>query len=331
VKTNFKLGDTEDELTLAAALRRHLGRPSWSDVRRLCATGKVRVDGRLELDAARRMRGGQELTVDMNAPRPRAARPGFRIVLEDAHLVVIEKPEGVSSVPYERKETGTALDLVREAWREAGKRATATPLYIVHRIDKDTSGLLCFAKTRLAERALHHVFQRHAAAREYVAVAHGAVTSRRIESRLVPDRGDGIRGSTTYSRGRSWAPPSGVPRGGVWGPSEGPHHNRLEGQHAVTHVTAERRLRGATLCRVRLETGRTHQIRVHLSEAGHPLVGETVYIRDFLRAGGEPLPSPRLMLHAETLGFPHPVTGAPIDLRAPPPPEFAAVLEELSP
>ena len=80
---------------------------------------------------------------------------------------------------------------------------------------------------------------------------------------------------------------------------------------------------------MRLETGRTHQIRIHLAEAGHPLVGETVYIRDLLRAGGEPLPSPRLMLHAATLGLPHPVTGEPIDLAAAPPPDFIATLEAL--
>jgi 23S rRNA pseudouridine1911/1915/1917 synthase len=304
VKANYRPRDPERELTLAAALRQRLAHRSWSDVRRLCESGKVRVDGRLVLDAATRVRRGQELTVDMNAPRPRPERAGFRIAFEDAHLVIIEKPAGVSSVPYERKETGTALDLIREAWRHAGKRATATPLYTVHRIDKDTSGLLCFAKTRLAERALHQVFQRHAATRAYVAVAHGDVRSGRIESRLVADRGDGIRGSTQRSG---------------------------QGQRAITHVTAERRLRGATLCRVRLETGRTHQIRIHLAEAGHPLVGETVYVRDFLRGGGQLLPAERLLLHAETLGLPHPVTGAPIELRAALPPDFAAAVERLAP
>jgi 23S rRNA pseudouridine1911/1915/1917 synthase len=298
----FTIDVAERELTLAATLRRKLPNLTWSEARRLCETGKVRVDGEVVLDSALRVRASREITLVMAAPRPRAEVVGFRVAFEDGHLIIIEKPAGVTSVPYERKDTGTALDLIRTHWRHSGKRATATPLYTVHRIDKDTSGLLCFAKTRLAERALHEVFQRHEARREYLAVAHGAVTSRRIESSLVADRGDGIRGSSR--------------RPG-------------EGQRAVTHVTAVRQLRAATLIRVRLETGRTHQIRIHLSEAGHPLVGETVYIRDLLRAEREPLPSPRLLLHAATLGLPHPVTGEAIDLRAEPPPDFIEALEAL--
>jgi 23S rRNA pseudouridine1911/1915/1917 synthase len=223
-------------------------------------------------------------------------------VCEDGHLIVIEKPEGVSSVPYERKERGTALDLIREAWRKQGKRATATPLYTVHRIDKDTSGLLCFAKTKLAERGLHNVFKQHLAEREYLAVAHGQVRPSRIESHLIADRGDGLRGSTRR-----------------------PH----EGQHAVTHVEVIESLPAATVCRVRLETGRTHQIRIHLAEQGHPLVGETVYLRDHTRAGRSLLPSHRLLLHAATLGFNHPVTGERLHFASALPPSFEAELQRL--
>jgi 23S rRNA pseudouridine1911/1915/1917 synthase len=297
--------------TLAAALRRRMPGTSWSDVRALCTTGKVCLDGELAADPAVRVRAGQSVDVRPNARRPTVTPAGFKLVFDDAHLVVIEKPSGISSVPYERKETGTAMDLIRSAWRQAGKRATATPLYIVHRIDKDTSGLLCFAKTRLAERALHTTFQRHEADRAYLAVAEGDVAPQRIESRLVGDRGDGIRGSTNH---------------------------RGQGQLAITFVEPLARYRRAsrssadviaTLCRVRLETGRTHQIRIHLSERGHPLVGETVYIRNLLRAGGRPLPSPRLMLHAGRLGLAHPVTGVALDFRATPPGDSMTVLEQL--
>jgi 23S rRNA pseudouridine1911/1915/1917 synthase len=94
-------------------------------------------------------------------------------------------------------------------------------------------------------------------------------------------------------------------------------------------VEPVRRLPQVTLCRVRLETGRTHQIRIHLSERGHPIVGETVYIRDLLRAGKTPIPSPRLMLHAALLGFRHPVTGVTQEWTAAPPADFAAVFESL--
>jgi 23S rRNA pseudouridine1911/1915/1917 synthase len=294
--------------TLAAALRRRLPGTSWSDVRATCATGKVRLDGELATDPAARVRAGQRLELRPNARRPSTAPAGFKVVFDDAHLVVIEKPSGISSVPYERKETGTAMDLIRAAWKRAGRRSTVTPLYVVHRIDKDTSGLLCFAKTRLAERALHGTFQRHEANRAYLAVAEGDVVAQRIESHLVADRGDGIRGSTRHAG---------------------------QGQRAVTFVEPVARYpRGAsvvkaTLCRVRLETGRTHQIRIHLSERGHPLVGETVYVRDLLRAGRQPLPASRLMLHAGLLGLAHPVSGEPLEFRAPPPEDFMLELERL--
>jgi 23S rRNA pseudouridine1911/1915/1917 synthase len=124
----------------------------------------------------------------------------------------------------------------------------------------------------------------------------------RIESRLVENRGDGLRGSSRRPD---------------------------DGQNAITQVEVVERFTSATLCRVRLQTGRTHQIRIHLSEQGNPLVGETVYIRDLLRRGGKPIPSPRLLLHAATLGFEHPVTGQPLAFSADPPPEFVAMVDKL--
>jgi 23S rRNA pseudouridine1911/1915/1917 synthase len=303
-KTDRGEFDAPAGVTLAAALREHMPERSWSQVRELCASGKVTVNGAKVVESAFRLAVGEKVAWNMGKPdaRRRALRPGFRIVYEDGHLVIIEKPEGVSTVPYDRKETDTALDLIRDAWRAQGKRATVTPLYTVHRIDKDTSGLVCFAKTKLAERGLHHVFKEHLADREYVAVAHGRVRPGRIESDLIENRGDGLRGSSRRFGG---------------------------GQHAITDVEVIETFAVASLCRVRLQTGRTHQIRIHLSEQGHPLVGETVYIRDLLRRGGNPIACPRLLLHAATLGFNHPVTGKPLRFATELPPDFATEVAKL--
>src|SRR5262249_40615092 len=140
---------------------------------------------------------------------------------------------------------------------------TQVALHVVHRIDRATSGLLMFAKTKSAELGLAAQLRAHTVTRSYLCVAHGAVApaqpgslppgTLRIESYLVRDRGDGLRG----------APPG-----------------RDRGKGGAPHAGAGRPLRGATLCRARLETGKTHQIRIHLAEAGHPLVGEPVYLRD---------------------------------------------------
>jgi 23S rRNA pseudouridine1911/1915/1917 synthase len=272
----------DDGLALAGYLRAALGRP-WAEVRRLVDSGKVFVDGRRADSAGQRLARGQRVELRMAAPRPRDPRGEVRIAHEDAQVVVIDKPPGVSTVPYEAREQGTAMDLLRDAWKRQGKAASRIALHVVHRIDKDTSGLVVFAKSKRAEIALAAQFRAHTVDRRYLCLVHGDVGFRRVESLLVRDRGDGLRGSS--------------PGGG-------------RGKRAITQVEVVTRHAIATLCRVRLETGRTHQIRIHLAERGHPLVGETVYIRDFLRAGGRPIRSERLLLHAERLGFAHPTTGA---------------------
>jgi len=282
-------------------LRRHVADLPWARARRLCERGKVTLAGAIAVDPSARVERGQELAIDEHAPTIKAPLRAA-IVYEDAHVVVIDKPAGVSSVPYEKRESGTAMDLVRDAWRASVRRATARPLHVVHRIDKDTSGLLLFATTKAAERALQTMFREHDVERTYHCVAHGVVKDVRIETRLVTDRGDGLRGSTRHPG---------------------------QGKRAVTHVRAVENLREATLCEVRLETGKTHQIRIHLSEDGHPLVGERVYIRDWLKKGKEPIECPRLLLHAATLGFVHPVTGQHVRLESPLPPDFSRELARL--
>jgi 23S rRNA pseudouridine1911/1915/1917 synthase len=288
-------------VTLAAFVKAQANVPN-SVAKRHIEAGKVFVNGACVTKIDHRITAGQQVELQLAAPKPfDPAREGV-LVYDDAHVVVIDKPPNVNSVPYEDEKAGTAMDLIRGAWRRQGKDATSVALHVVHRIDRATSGLLMFAKTKQAEMGLAAQLRSHAMERMYRCVAHGHITSRRIESYLVENRGDGMRGSTT----------------------------RLEqGKRAVTHVTAERTLRHATVCSVRLETGKTHQIRIHMSEAGHPLVGETVYTRDYEEAGGKLLTSGRLMLHAATLGFEHPITGARVSLTSELPPDFVAVVQRL--
>ena len=286
-------------VTLAAFVKARTA-VAWSVAKRQIASGKVFIDGVCVTEIDQRLVVGQAIEVRSNARRPLDPEREGVLVYDDAHVVVIDKPTGINSVPYEDRETGTAMDLIRGAWRRAGKPATTIALHIVHRIDRATSGLLMFAKSKKAELGLAAQLRAHTMERTYLCVAHGAVISRRIESFLVDNRGDGIRGSTTRHE---------------------------QGKRAVTHVEAREALLHSTLCQVTLETGKTHQIRIHLSEAGHPLVGEPVYIRDYT---GPVLTSARMMLHAATLGFEHPVTGAHVALRSPLPPDFVAVVDRLT-
>ncbi len=286
-------------MTLAAFVKAKSG-VAWSVAKRQITTGKVFVDGARVTEIDHRLVAGQAIEVRQNAPRPHDPEREGVLVYDDAHVVVIDKPSGVSSVPYEDRETGTAMDLVRGAWRRQGKPATSIALHVVHRIDRATSGLLMFAKTKQAERGLAAQLRAHTMERTYLCVAHGEVRPQRIESYLVADRGDGLRGSTT---------------------------RRDQGKRAVTHVEVQWPLRGATLCAVHLETGKTHQIRIHLAEAGHPLVGEEVYIRDYR---GPVIAAPRLLLHAATLGFAHPITGERVSLASPLPPDFEQVVARLA-
>jgi 23S rRNA pseudouridine1911/1915/1917 synthase len=290
------------DLTLSAFLKAATQEP-WSQVKRLIERGKVFVDEKCETDVARRLAAGQRIEIRGNAPRPRDPLREGVLVFDDPHVVVIDKPSGVSSVPYEDRERGTAMDLIRATWKRLGKPSSSVGLHVVHRIDKSTSGLLMFAKSKRAELALAAQLRAHTCERTYVCVAHGTVEAARIESYLVTDRGDGLRGSTRRVN---------------------------QGKRAVTHVAIRQHLRGATLCEVRLETGKTHQIRIHLAEAGHPLLGEAVYMRDYENAGGRLLPATRLMLHAQTLGFAHPATGEAVRLSADIPDDFARIVAGLT-
>ena len=297
-----------DRARLDAAVRDAFGL-SWSAAREAVRTGKVfRGDpGQVAVEEAAKVRRGEILELRPSAPRPHVAkRAGFErgaIVHLDASVVVVEKPAGVSTVPFAGEEDPReTLDAwVREALtKKTGARGRA-PLGVVHRIDKETSGLVVFARSVAAKKHLSNQFRLHTTLRRYLAIVNGAFTTKRtFRTYLIEDRGDGIRGSA-------------------------PSHRR-EGQLAVTHVEPVRALVGATLVACTLETGRTHQIRIHLSEAGNPLVGEKVYVRGY---AGPKIAAPRLMLHAAMLGFVHPATGEEMKFESEPPADFAAVLARL--
>jgi 23S rRNA pseudouridine1911/1915/1917 synthase len=296
-------------------------RASWGTARAWIAAGKVRIGGTVVTEATARVRAGAEVSLHEQARAPRAAEiTDDAVVHVDAHLVVVAKPAGVSTVPYDESETDT-LDarvrrwLSRHARRDKTGRGVRPNLGVVHRLDKETSGLVVFTRTWLAKQALSLSFRKHAVHRKYLAIAHGEVRSRTIRTFLVEDRGDGLRGSV---RGKH--PPN--------------------AREAVTHVEPIESFARATLVACRLQTGRTHQIRIHLSEAGHPLLGERVYVRGWTgvsagkSAAGPPggqylLEAPRLMLHAAELGFVHPATERFVEWEQGLPADMCAVLERL--
>jgi 23S rRNA pseudouridine1911/1915/1917 synthase len=273
---------------------------TWSQVRTAIARGKVRIDGVVCTEPATPIAGGTLVELVPSAPRPEgdARLSAETLVHVDRDLVVVKKPAGISTVPFHPGERGTLVDLVRALLTRLRGRAEST-LGVVQRLDKETSGLLVFARNLGAKRQLAQQFRRHSIERRYLALAKGTVREQAFRSRLVKDRGDGRRGST--------------------------RHREL-GREAVTHVRPLERLPGATLVECRLETGRTHQIRIQLAEAGHPLYGERVYAHPRDRSG---LAAPRLMLHAAVLGLVHPTTGERLRFTDPLPPDMLAALDRL--
>lgn len=285
---------------------RTLAGVSWAEARSLVETGKIRLSGEVARDGRRPVRAGSKVTLELRAPRPRVlerrAVEQDLLVHLDASVVVVNKPAGISTVPFgdEGRDESTLDALVRDVVARRDRIRGRAPLGVVQRLDKATSGVIVFTRTMAAKKHLAQQLRVHSVHRRYLAIAHGRVRPGRIETYLVDDRGDGLRGS--------------APRG------------RREGQRAITHVEALETVGQATLIACRLETGRTHQIRVHLSERGHPILGENVYIRGF---SGTLIPAPRLMLHAAELGFEHPDSGEPVRFEVPPPEDFASTLARL--
>jgi 23S rRNA pseudouridine1911/1915/1917 synthase len=359
---SFVVDRREAGQTLAAILKQRFGL-TWSQAKRLVERRHVRVGQQIETDVARRLKGGKIVQLDAGTVEKkgsggkgqgsgkkkeagdrrqeagvrrrsqeserkkeagdrrqpsgkekeageRSAYPGVEIVYADDAVVVANKPSGLTTMRH-RQET--------EEFGNRGKRflpptladllpallgAPNRPVIAVHRIDRDTSGLVVFARTPKAAEGLTAQFRRHTADRRYLALTRGRPKPGRIDSVLVRDRGDGRRGSGD--------PPA------------------KNGKRAVTHLKVVEELGEFAVVECRLETGRTHQVRIHLGESGTPLCGEQVYDRP---VHGRPLAdtsgASRPMLHAARLGFTHPTTGETMTWEARPPDDFARLWAKL--
>ncbi len=296
------------DLTLARVVRETVAGSSWNAARDLCRTGRVSVDGQTAVDPELRLRPGALVEVDpVGRKLQKGALPEDRVVYLDNDVVVVNKPAGMLSVPFDKADRDTLVDITRVALRKRNGARFDPELGIVHRIDIDTTGLLMFTRNLAAKRALQSQFRAHTVHRRYQALVHGEMRGRSIDSLLIRNRGDGLRGSYAKFRAPKGPPPE-------------------DAQRAVSHVRAVEALRGASLIECELETGRQHQIRIHLSEAGHPLLGERVYVRDY---NGPLLSAPRPMLHARELGFVHPRTEREMRFEIESPADFQAVLKRL--
>ena len=282
---------------LDVLLAKHPEIGSRAAAQRLIDQGRVLVDGRAR-PKSHRLEGGEAIEVAPAEPEPPEGDPGaapHEVAYEDDHVLVVDKPAGVVVHPAPGHPTGTLVEAL--AGRAAGGNDPYRP-GIVHRLDRDTSGLLVVAKSDAALRDLQGQLQRRELRREYLALVAGRPDARSgtIDVAIGRDR----RNRTIHS------PRSDTPRA------------------AVTHFEIERALPRTTLLRVRLETGRTHQIRVHLAEIGHPVCGDPDYGGS---ACGERLVLARQFLHSVAIGFTHPVTREPIACESKLPVDLLRALE----
>lgn len=299
-RKHLTVAPEEETLRLDVLLSRRVEGLTRSAAQRLLEEGKVSLQGR-PLKKNHRLRAGEALELCLPDPVPTDARPQdipLDIVYEDADVAVVNKPRGMVVHPAQGNPDGTLVNaLLAHCGQSLSGVGGAIRPGIVHRIDKDTSGLLIIAKNDRAHLALSAQLKDHTLSRVYEAVAIGS---------LKEDRGtvDAPIGRSLRDRKRMAVVP--------------------DGRRAVTHYQVLARYPGYTHLRCQLETGRTHQIRVHMAYLGHPLAGDPVYgpKNDPERLGGQ-------CLHARELTFVHPTTGQTVHLTCPLPDWFSGFLDRL--
>ncbi|HEX7855482.1 MAG TPA: RluA family pseudouridine synthase [Sphingobium sp.] len=281
-------------------------------IKALILEGRVQApDGRAATNPSQKVGIEGRFAIAIPAPRPADAQPEdipLVIVHEDAYLIVVDKAAGMVVHPAAGNFDGTLVNALLAHCRGqlSGIGGVARP-GIVHRIDKDTSGLMVVAKTDQAHEGLARQFKDHSIRRLYRAIVHG-----------LP-----IKGKGTVD---TWIGRSDADRKKMAVQREG------RGKHAVTHYRVAERLKGAALVECTLETGRTHQVRVHMAHLGHPLIGDPVYARGQSRHREllKELGFHRQALHAARLGFIHPVDGSDLDFQSPLPRDMQELFSHLN-
>jgi 23S rRNA pseudouridine1911/1915/1917 synthase len=280
-------------MRLARRLQAALG-STYSRAKREVLVGHATVNGEVVTDPGRLVPASAAVAHRPELPRRAAAPrgPGITILHLDDEVVVIDKPAGVLVHPTSDGEEDTVLArLVVELGRRLG---VPRKVFVVHRLDRDTSGVMVLARTHAAAEHLQRQFRAHSVSRRYLALALGDVEREVVVDRAIGRPRPGARRAALCSGGRP----------------------------ARTTLRPLERLGAVTLVEADLGTGRTHQVRVHLSSLGHPVLGDAVY-----GAGrADPVPVARLALHAAHLGFVHPTTGARLEFAAPLPPDLGEAI-----
>ncbi|MFQ5776896.1 MAG: RluA family pseudouridine synthase [Terriglobia bacterium] len=289
-------------------LAAHLPELSRSRLQQLIRAGGARVDGHVEWRPGLRLRGGERLQLEIvERPSLRAVPEDvpLRVLYEDNDVVVIDKPAGMVVHAGAGQSRGTVVNALLHRFGHLSQLGGALRPGIVHRLDKQTSGVLVVAKTDQAHRYLAEQFRRRQVEKHYLALVHGSLKRARATINL-PVARDRARRTRMTTR-------------------------RRQGRTALTEYRVRQRAHGFTLVEVILHTGRTHQIRVHFSALGHPVVGDTLYgAPRQLRPGNSCYPTlNRNFLHAERLCFLHPRTQDPVEVVAEVPAELNDLLQRL--
>jgi 23S rRNA pseudouridine1911/1915/1917 synthase len=303
---NLQASPDDRGLRLDVFLSQRLGNLTRSQVQLLNRSGAIRIDGRPD-KSGYRIRGGETIEIDLRPLEPVPLNPQqipLQIHFEDDNLAVIEKPAGLTVHPGSRTGEGTLVHGLLFHFKQLSDAGGEARPGIVHRLDKKTSGLLIIAKNNIAHARLSKDFHDRKIQKTYLALVHGNPRRETAAIELPVGRHPSIRTKMAANAPRS--------------------------RSALTEYRVKERFRGFSLLEVDIKTGRTHQIRVHLSAIGHSVVGDDVYgersYKEFVRRFG---PIDRYFLHATALRFNHPMTGEGLEFHSSLPEELQKLLESI--